>query len=40
MKDIDRDLTEDRLRAVFSKYIGILTDEQIVVDYRSVVNGS
>ena len=37
--EAERNLTEDRLRDIFSKYIGILTSGEITVDYQEVENG-
>lgn len=39
LSDADRNLTEDRLREIFTKYIGILTDKEIEVGYQEVENG-
>lgn len=35
----DSKLTEDRCRELFEKYIRILTDEKLNIDYQSVQNG-
>ena len=35
----DSNLTEDRLREIISKYVGILTDKEIAVNYQEVENG-
>lgn len=39
LSDADRNLTEDRLREIFTKYIGVLTDKEIEVSYQEVENG-
>lgn len=39
LSDKDKYITEDDVREIFSKYIRILTDEPIVVDYYNVANG-
>lgn len=35
----ERDLTEERLRELFQRYVGLLTDEIIDIDYQSAENG-
>ena len=35
----DRDLTEEHLAAMFGRYVGMLTDEVVDVDYQEVENG-
>lgn len=35
----ERDLTEDAVRLILSKYASILTDEVLEIDYQSVENG-
>lgn len=35
----ERDLTEEDIRLIFVKYISILTDEELEIDYQSVENG-
>ena len=37
--DADRDMTEERLRTIYAKYVSILTDRAVAVDYQSVENG-
>ena len=37
--DKERDLTEMRLNEVFSRYVGMLTDEVVLVSYQEVENG-
>lgn len=32
----EKDLTEDKLREIFEKYVRILTDEEIEVEYHSI----
>ena len=36
---VEKNLTEEKLTAILKKYIKILTDEDIDVDYQSVGNG-
>ena len=35
----ERDLTEEKLEQLFKKYVSILTDKPIDIDYQSVENG-
>lgn len=35
----ESDLTEKRIEEILRKYVGILTDEEITIDYQSVENG-
>ena len=35
----EKDLTEEKIRAILSKYVSILTDETIIVDYQEIENG-
>lgn len=35
----EKDLTEDRLRKIYSKYLRVVTDEDLEVKYQSVENG-
>ena len=37
--DADREMTEERLRTIYAKYVSILTDRAVAVDYQSVENG-
>lgn len=39
MKEEERNLTEEDVVNVFKKYVSILTDEPIVIDYYDVENG-
>lgn len=39
LPEIEASLTEDRLNKILTKYISILTDEPIEIDYQSVENG-
>lgn len=32
-------MTEERLRTIYAKYVSILTDRAVAVDYQSVENG-
>lgn len=38
-KEHEKNLTEDNVREIFAKYIRILTDEDVVIDYYEVENG-
>ena len=38
-KEHEKNLTEDDVREIFTKYIRILTDENVVIDYYEVENG-
>ena len=35
----ERNLTEERLRDLFQRYVGMLTDEIIDIEYQSAENG-
>ena len=37
--EAESQLTEEKLAQLFGKYLHIVTDEEITVDYRSVANG-
>ncbi|KAF5040611.1 hypothetical protein DSECCO2_531510 [anaerobic digester metagenome] len=39
MSEIDHTMTEEHLNEIFAKYIKILTDKAIDIDYQSVGNG-
>lgn len=39
MKESDLNLTEDQVEEIFKKYISILTDEYVEIDYQEVENG-
>ena len=39
LKEDEKNLTEDDVREIFAKYIRIITDEPIVINYYSVENG-
>lgn len=39
MKPLEMQLTEDKLKALFSRYVSILTDTPIEVDYQALANG-
>ena len=39
MKENEKGVTEEHLVAIFTKYIVVLTDKPITVDYQSVGNG-
>lgn len=39
MKPLEMQLTEDKLKALFSRYVSILTDTPIEVKYRALENG-
>lgn len=39
LSDADRNLTQEGLKAMFLKYIGILTDREIEVEYQDAKNG-
>ena len=39
LKNSERDLTEEQLVQLFGRYVRILTDVPIDVDYQSVENG-
>lgn len=39
MKEEERNLTEEDVANVFRKYVSVLTDEPIVIDYYDVENG-
>lgn len=39
MKEEERNLTEEDVVNVFKKYVSVLTDEPIVIDYYDVENG-
>jgi hypothetical protein len=39
MSDKEKNMTEEDLRCMFSKYVNILMDDLITVDYQSVENG-
>ena len=39
MKEEERNLTEEDVANVFRKYVSVLTDELIVIDYYDVENG-
>ena len=39
IEEADRDLTEEHLAAMFGRYVGMLTDEVVDVDYQEVENG-
>ena len=38
-KEHEKNLTEDDVREIFAKYIRILTDEDVTIDYYEVENG-
>ena len=40
MKSAEKELTEEKLENMFRKYLRIVTDEQLPVDYKSVENFS
>ena len=37
--DKDKDMTEEKLRQIFTKYVSILTDETVTIEYQEVGNG-
>ena len=39
LKAHEKNLTEENVREIFAKYIRILTDEPVVIDYYEVENG-
>ena len=39
MSEKEQNLTEESLRDIYAKYLHIITDEDIDVDYQSVTNG-
>ena len=39
MQNNENNLTEDDIANIFRKYISILTDKEIIIDYQSVENG-
>lgn len=39
IREKNRDLTEEKLWELFDKYVSILTDEMLDVDYQSIGNG-
>lgn len=39
LNDVEKNLTEEKIAEILKKYIKILTDEDIDVDYQSVGNG-
>lgn len=39
LKENEKDLTIDKVDEIFQKYISVLTDEPVVIDYQSVENG-
>lgn len=39
LKEYERNLTEDDVREIFTKYISILTDDPVAIDYYEVENG-
>ena len=39
LKEHEKNLTEEDVREIFAKYIRILTDEDVVIDYYEVENG-
>lgn len=39
MTDVDKKMTEEKLQQLYAKYVNILTDEVLDIDYQSVENG-
>lgn len=39
MTDKEKNMTEEDVRSVIAKYVSVLTDEGIIIDYQSVENG-
>ncbi len=39
MTDKEKNMTEEDVRCLFAKYVNILTDTDVTVDYQSVANG-
>lgn len=40
LRENERDLTEERIREILSRYVSILSDKPLTIAYRSIENGS